>query len=142
MINLDSYEVAIHSIGTVCECIDKILGDFSHLDRGLCIVRPPGHHIGIAGGVGDDLKRSQSTGFCLFNNVVIGSGYIRYNYGHKMIENIAILDMDIHHGNGTEECLRALKPQIVTEKFLSKFGQLEYGYINKLDVLNRYISLG
>lgn len=53
-----------------------------------------------------------STGFCLLNNVAIGAAYARYTYGRQgKFKRIAIIDFDIHHGNGTEEIVKALRPQ-------------------------------
>jgi acetoin utilization deacetylase AcuC-like enzyme len=55
-----------------------------------CCVRPPGHHA----------TRSQSGGFCFFNNAAIAAKYAQAYYG---VERVAVLDFDVHHGNGTEE---------------------------------------
>ena len=55
-----------------------------------CIVRPPGHHACY----------DRSMGFCVFNNVAISAKYLINRYG---LENIAIIDFDVHHGNGTQD---------------------------------------
>ncbi len=62
--------------------------------------RPPGHHVGRNGYV------NISNGFCIFNNVAIGSLYFRKKYRKK---NILILDIDIHHGNGTQDIIKDKK---------------------------------
>jgi len=54
-----------------------------------CAVRPPGHHA----------EHAQAMGFCFFNNVAIGARYLQEKYG---LERIAIVDWDVHHGNGTQ----------------------------------------
>ncbi len=54
-----------------------------------CAVRPPGHHA----------ERSRAMGFCFFNNVALGARYLQKKYG---LERIAIVDWDVHHGNGTQ----------------------------------------
>jgi len=67
--------------------LDKIMkGEWKN---GYSIVRPPGHHSGF---------RNTITGFCIFNNVAIGAKYLQKIYGLK---KVAILDWDIHHGDGT-----------------------------------------
>lgn len=55
-----------------------------------CNVRPPGHHA----------RRAQAMGFCFFNNIAVGAAHALQQHG---VERIAILDFDIHHGNGTDE---------------------------------------
>ncbi len=60
------------------------------LDRAFCAVRPPGHHAGT----------STAMGFCLFNNVAIGARYAQRAYG---VKRAAIVDWDVHHGNGTQQ---------------------------------------
>jgi acetoin utilization deacetylase AcuC-like enzyme len=55
-----------------------------------CAGRPPGHHA----------ETARVMGFCLFNNIAIGARYVQAKYG---IERIAIVDWDVHHGNGTQE---------------------------------------
>lgn len=68
-----------------------------------CIVRPPGHHAGINGLLSD----AESCGFCLFNNVAAGAMHALSDEKHRpSCERCAIVDIDAHHGNGTEEIVR------------------------------------
>ena len=68
-----------------------------------CIVRPPGHHAGINGLLSD----AESCGFCLFNNVAAGAMHALSDEKHRpRCERCAIVDIDAHHGNGTEEIVR------------------------------------
>ncbi len=62
------------------------------IKHGYCLVRPPGHHA----------KQSKGMGFCMFNNVACTAEYLLRKYP-KTYKNILILDIDVHHGNGTEE---------------------------------------
>ncbi len=88
-----------------------------------CVIRPPGHHAGPNGCVPSKGYHSRpdncSCGFCLLNNVAIAAAYALYNYGPQrnpwlgspsppIIQRIAIIDFDIHHGNGTEAIIRNL----------------------------------
>ena len=80
--------------------------------------RPPGHHAGPSGCVPSDLfwRRPDmaSSGFCLLNTVAVAAGYARYNYGRRnngRAPRVAIVDIDVHHGNGTEEIVRNLSPR-------------------------------
>ncbi len=82
-----SYEVAMLASGAVLGAIDAVLG--GEVSSAFCAVRPPGHHA----------ERDIPMGFCLFNNVAIGARHAQKRHG---IEKIAILDWDVHHGNGTQ----------------------------------------
>ncbi|KAJ1404828.1 hypothetical protein B484DRAFT_404639 [Ochromonadaceae sp. CCMP2298] len=69
-----------------------------HVDTALCVVRPPGHH--AVRPPGHPAERDKSCGFCFFNNVAIGA---KYAQAHLGVGRVAVLDWDVHHGNGTEE---------------------------------------
>jgi acetoin utilization deacetylase AcuC-like enzyme len=83
-----SLEVARYATGAVLIAVDAVLG--GEAVNAFCPVRPPGHHAESARGMG----------FCIFNNVAIGARYAQKKHG---IERVMILDIDVHHGNGTEE---------------------------------------
>jgi acetoin utilization deacetylase AcuC-like enzyme len=70
--------------------------------RAFCAVRPPGHHSGPHGVVTNANDPRGSHGFCLLNNVAIGAAYAVSMFRHKGIRRVALLDFDVHHGNGTE----------------------------------------
>ncbi|MFZ0712490.1 MAG: histone deacetylase [Terrimicrobiaceae bacterium] len=84
----ESGDVALHAAGGVIETVDAVLaGD---VQNAFCAVRPPGHHA----------RPAAAMGFCLFNNVAIGARHAQKVHG---VERVAIVDWDVHHGNGTEE---------------------------------------
>jgi len=106
-----SFEAALRAAGSVCEAVDKVVaGDYRNT---FCAVRPPGHHAGPRGIVrcAND-PEGGSHGFCLLNNVAIGAAYARSMYRNEGIRKIAIVDFDVHHGNGTEEIIRRLVPSV------------------------------
>lgn len=83
-----SWEAALRAAGAVVEAVERVSrGD---LDAAYCLTRPPGHHA----------TPSQAMGFCLFNSVAIAAAWLRM---HGRAERIAILDYDVHHGNGTQD---------------------------------------
>ena len=82
-----SETAAFRAVGAVCDAVDRLLTDKA--DNAFCAVRPPGHHA----------EPKLAMGFCLFNNVAIAAGYARQHY---QLERIAIVDFDVHHGNGTQ----------------------------------------
>ena len=83
----DSMEAALRAAGAVCAAVDAIVdGDAT---RAFCAVRPPGHHA----------THDAAMGFCLFNNVAVGAAHAMA----RGIERVAIVDFDVHHGNGTQD---------------------------------------
>src|SRR5262249_12081409 len=86
-INRNSYDVALLAAGGGITAVDEVMKEEG--GRAFCVVRPPGHHATI----------EQSMGFCLFNNVAIAARYAQAKYG---VENVLIMDWDVHHGNGTQ----------------------------------------
>lgn len=83
-----SVEAALLAAGAVSDAVDGVLA--GRFRSAFCSVRPPGHHA----------RRDQGMGFCLFNNVVVGA---QRALSHPGVGRVAILDWDVHHGNGTEE---------------------------------------
>ena len=107
-----SFEAALRAAGSLCEAVDRVVaGD--NIRNAFCAVRPPGHHAGPWGIVrcAND-PEGGSHGFCLLNNVCIGAAYARSMYRNEGIRKIAIIDFDVHHGNGTEAVIHNLVPNI------------------------------
>jgi acetoin utilization deacetylase AcuC-like enzyme len=83
-----SGEAALRAAGAVCAAVDAVLAGEAH--NAFCAVRPPGHHA----------EPDHAMGFCLFNSVAIGA---RHAQRHPGIERVAVVDFDVHHGNGTQD---------------------------------------
>ncbi|WP_064665435.1 histone deacetylase family protein [Pseudoalteromonas prydzensis] len=83
----DSLLAIERAVGAGVLAVDEILAD--NLDAAFCSVRPPGHHA----------NRTTSAGFCVFNNLAIAVKYAQ----SKGVKRIAIVDFDVHHGNGTQD---------------------------------------
>ena len=82
-----TYRAALLAAGAVQGAIDAVVEN--RADNCFCVVRPPGHHA----------EREEMMGFCYFNNVGIAARYLQTRHG---IERVAIIDWDVHHGNGTQ----------------------------------------
>mmetsp|Transcript_21228 Transcript_21228/g.46056 ORF Transcript_21228/g.46056 Transcript_21228/m.46056 type:complete len:1444 (+) Transcript_21228:445-4776(+) len=96
-----SLKAARRAAGAVQHAVDCVLVGRNR--NAFCIVRPPGHHAGISGLLSD----AESCGFCLFNNVAAGAMHALSDESHRpRVERCAIVDIDAHHGNGTEEIVR------------------------------------
>ena len=76
------------AVGSIISAIDSI--ENKKINNAFCAVRPPGHHA----------EKDKAMGFCIYNNVAVGAKYLieKYNYN-----KIAIIDFDVHHGNGTQD---------------------------------------
>jgi acetoin utilization deacetylase AcuC-like enzyme len=86
--NTGTYAAAVRAAGACVGATEAVLrGDFS---SAYCLVRPPGHHA----------LPTQPMGFCFFNNVAVAAQHARASPG---VERLAIVDIDIHHGNGTQD---------------------------------------
>jgi acetoin utilization deacetylase AcuC-like enzyme len=87
-LNIHTWDAALRAAGAALAATDAVMaGD---LDNAFCAVRPPGHHA----------CRDRAMGFCFFNNVAIAAKYALERHGLK---RVAIVDFDVHHGNGTED---------------------------------------
>ncbi|MDG2089540.1 MAG: histone deacetylase family protein [Gammaproteobacteria bacterium] len=82
---------ALRSTGAACNAIDEIMAGY--IQHAFCATRPPGHHA----------TTDQAMGFCLFNYIAIAALYAQQTYG---LERIAIVDFDVHHGNGTQDIVK------------------------------------
>jgi acetoin utilization deacetylase AcuC-like enzyme len=94
----DGFEIARLAAGGAIAAFDWVLGAPSR--NAYALVRPPGHHAGADAGMG----------FCLFNNVAVGIAHARARHG---VERIAVVDWDVHHGNGTQSIFYA-DPSVLT----------------------------
>ena len=108
-----SYENIFNSTGCIFDAIDVVMRG-GIVNNSFAIIRPPGHHSGYYGPV--ENKYGTSNGFCIVNNVAIGAAYAKYKY-HEYIQKIAIVDIDVHHGNGTEEIIEMLNYKNFTKPF-------------------------
>ena len=83
-----SWNAALRAAGACIEAVDRVIG--GEAANAFCATRPPGHHA----------ETARAMGFCLFGNVAIGAKHAMSNHG---IERVAIVDFDVHHGNGTSD---------------------------------------
>lgn len=107
----DSFTAAAVAAGAACRAVDRVATSQIAPRRVFVAVRPPGHHAGPRGRVlGPDGEAvSSSQGFCLLNSVAIAAAYARYNY-RGLLRRIAMVDFDVHYGDGTAACVLNLVP--------------------------------
>ncbi|HVF22879.1 MAG TPA: histone deacetylase [Pyrinomonadaceae bacterium] len=88
VVSMRSFDAAKHAAGAPCQAIDLIMK--GEVSNAFVPVRPPGHHA----------TEERAMGFCLFNNVAVAARYAQQHYPE--LERVAIIDWDVHHGNGTQ----------------------------------------
>ena len=86
--NPDSWSAMLRSAGAAMAATDAVIA--GEMQNAFCAVRPPGHHA----------CRDHAMGFCFFNNVAVAAKYALERHG---LSRVAIVDIDVHHGNGTED---------------------------------------
>ena len=101
-LNPDSLDAARHGAGALILATDLVVG--GKLATAFCAVRPPGHHA----------TRDRAMGFCLFNNVAVGVAHALEHHG---LARAAIVDFDVHHGNGTEDIFAGDDRVVMTGTF-------------------------
>ncbi|MDX2205247.1 MAG: histone deacetylase family protein [Hyphomicrobiaceae bacterium] len=84
-----SWEPALRAVGAGLHAVDRVM-DGSGIKNAFCQVRPCGHHA----------EAERAMGFCFFNNIAIAALYARKRHG---AERVAVIDFDVHHGNGTQD---------------------------------------
>lgn len=93
-INLHTWDAVLMAAGAAIDATDAVMA--GEMANAFCAVRPPGHHA----------TRTQAMGFCFVNNVAVAAKYALERHGLK---RVAIIDFDVHHGNGTEDIVQGDK---------------------------------
>ena len=117
-----SLNAALRAAGAVVLATDLVLA--GEVNNAFCAVRPPGHHA----------EPDRAMGFCLFNNVAVG---VAHAITHHHLQRIAIVDFDVHHGNGSEEIFRD-RPQVM---LCSTFQHPFYPYSGANSATERMINV-
>ena len=100
-LNVHTWDAALCAAGAALAATDAVMA--GELENAFCAVRPPGHHA----------CHDKAMGFCFFNNVAIAARYALERHG---LQRVAIIDFDVHHGNGTEDIV-AGDPRILMASF-------------------------
>jgi len=104
--NPHSLNAALRAAGAGVLATDLAMA--GEIRRAFCSVRPPGHHA----------ERGRAMGFCLFNNIAVAAAHALDHHG---LERVAIVDFDVHHGNGTEDIFRDDERVLMVSTFQHPF---------------------
>ncbi|MFZ9859370.1 MAG: histone deacetylase [Roseiflexaceae bacterium] len=116
-----TFDVALQSVNAACTAVDVIMQG----NRAFALGRPPGHHA----------TPSSAMGFCFFNNVAIAARYAQQKHG---LARIAIVDIDVHHGNGTQDTFYSDDSVL----FISSHGSPLYPFSGTLNQTGKGIGIG
>jgi acetoin utilization deacetylase AcuC-like enzyme len=97
LMNTHTLTAALLAAGAAVQAVDLVMSKEQRVV--FCSIRPPGHHA----------TKNRAMGFCFFNNIAIAAAYARQHYH---LQKVAILDFDVHHGNGTEDIF-ADQPEVL-----------------------------
>jgi len=122
-----SVSAANLAAGSLVQATNEIMaGDYQ---RAFCAVRPPGHHA----------EAAQSMGFCIYNGIAIGARHAMAGHG---LERVAILDFDVHHGNGTVDIFKDDPSVLVCSSFQHPFYPYRYFDIERPNIVNTPLESG
>ena len=119
--NQHSLPAALRAAGAAILGVDLVMSGQSN--AAFCNVRPPGHHA----------EHNKAMGFCIFNNIAVGAAHALAKYH---LDKIAIVDFDVHHGNGTEDIFREVPNILLCSTFQHPF----YPYTGSEVVSNNIIN--
>jgi acetoin utilization deacetylase AcuC-like enzyme len=120
-INVHTWDAALRSAGAAMAATDAVIA--GEMQTAFCSVRPPGHHA----------CRDKAMGFCFFNNVAIAAKYALERHG---LRRVAIVDFDVHHGNGTEDIVAGDQRILMVSFFQHPFYPLDWAHSGAANLVN------
>ncbi|EXI80206.1 MAG: Histone deacetylase-like amidohydrolase [Candidatus Accumulibacter sp. BA-94] len=104
--NRHTWQAAMRAAGAGVLAVDLVLS--GQVENAFCAVRPPGHHA----------ERASAMGFCFFNNIAVAAAHALAAHN---LARVAVIDFDVHHGNGTEDCFRGDQRVLMVSTFQHPF---------------------
>ena len=120
-INIHTWTAALHAVGAATDAVDAVLA--GEMNTAFCAVRPPGHHA----------CRDKAGGFCFFNNVAIAAKYALERHN---LQRVAIVDFDVHHGNGTEDIVKGDERILMVSFYQHPFYPLGWEHASAPNLVN------
>ena len=120
-LNVHTWDAALRAAGAALAATDAVIA--GELENAFCSVRPPGHHA----------CRDKAMGFCFFNNVAVAAKYALERHGLK---RVAIVDFDVHHGNGTEDIVAGDERILMVSFFQHPFYPMDWPLSNAGNLVN------
>ncbi len=124
-LNVSTWDAALRAVGAALAATDAVIA--GEMETAFCAVRPPGHHA----------CRDKAMGFCFFNNVAIAAKYALERHGLK---RVAIVDFDVHHGNGTEDIVAGDQRILMVSFFQHPFYPMDWTHSGANNLINLPLS--
>ncbi|TDJ37651.1 MAG: histone deacetylase family protein [Gammaproteobacteria bacterium] len=122
-----SLDAALLAAGAVNDAVELVLARSN--GRAFCAIRPPGHHA----------ERATAMGFCLFNSIAVGAASALRHVG---VERVAILDFDVHHGNGSVDIFKDTPEVLVCSSFQHPFYPGRLHDVSRPNIVNTPLPAG
>ena len=120
-INMFTWEAALNAAGAAIDATDAVMA--GEIPNAFCAIRPPGHHA----------CHNQAGGFCFFNNVAIAAKYALERHNLK---RVAIVDFDVHHGNGTEDIVKGDDRILMVSFYQHPFYPMDWAHSDAKNLVN------
>jgi len=120
-INIHTWAASLRAAGAAIAATDAVIA--GEMPNAFCAIRPPGHHA----------SRHKASGFCFFNNVAIAAKYALERHG---LQRVAIIDFDVHHGNGTEDIVAGDDRILMASFYQHPFYPLDYVHSTAPNLVN------
>lgn len=120
-VNIHTWAAALNAAGAAIDATDAVMA--GEMENAFCAVRPPGHHA----------CRGKAGGFCFFNNVAIAAKYALERHN---LQRVAIVDFDVHHGNGTEDIVKDDKRILMVSFYQHPFYPMGWNHSNAPNLVN------
>lgn len=127
VMNPYTLNAALRSAGALILAVDLVMNE--KLEAAFCNIRPPGHHA----------ERNLAMGFCFFNNVAVG---VAHALSYYQLERVAIIDFDVHHGNGTEDIFQEDERVLLCSSFQHPFYPFRGDKTQNPHILNSLLPAG
>ncbi|MHB1946644.1 MAG: histone deacetylase family protein [Gammaproteobacteria bacterium] len=127
IMNPHTLEAALRAAGATIQAVDLVMQ--KEVSAAFCNVRPPGHHA----------EKSQAMGFCFFNNIAIA---VLHALEQHKLKRVAIIDFDVHHGNGTEDIFRRDPRVMLCSSFQHPFYPFSGAQTHNSHILNLPLPAG
>ena len=120
-VNIHTWTAALNAAGAAIDATDAVMA--GEMENAFCAVRPPGHHA----------CREKAGGFCFFNNVAIAAKYALERHN---LRRVAIIDFDVHHGNGTEDIVKGDDRILMCSFYQHPFYPLNWNFSDAPNLCN------
>ena len=120
-IHIHTWAAALRAAGAAIAATDAVIA--GEMPNAFCAIRPPGHHA----------SRNKASGLCFFNNVAIAAKYALERHG---LSRVAIIDFDVHHGNGTEDIVAGDERILMASFYQHPFYPLDYVHSTAANLVN------